>query len=65
MGKWVGISDNMVASGLGCRKALVGTGWAISLFFCMNGIRKEFSGLVGPPFLTMRAFNCCIQAVIG
>ena len=27
-------------SGVGCRKALVGTGWAISLLHCTNGLRK-------------------------
>ena len=39
-------ANSMAASGLDCRKALVGTGWAISLL-CMNGLRKQTSGLVG------------------
>ena len=30
---------NMAASGLSCRKHLVGTGWGISLLLCMNGLR--------------------------
>ena len=52
----------MAASGLGCRrKALVGTGWAISLLLCMYGIRKHTFGLVGPPFLTMSlCFSVCM-----
>lgn len=49
-GKWVGFKDNVVASGLGRRKSFVGNGRAISLFFCMNGMRKEFSGPVGLHF---------------
>ena len=52
----MGFKDNLVASGLGRRKAFVGNGRAISLFFCMIGMRKEFSGPVGPLFLTMRDF---------
>ena len=37
-GEWVHPkgANSMAASGLGCRKALVGTGWAISLLLCMN-----------------------------
>ena len=41
-GGWVSAlgQDNMAASGLGCRKALVGTGLAISLL-CTNGLRNQ------------------------
>ena len=49
-------ANSIAASGLGCRKALVGTGWAISLLLCMTGLRKRSSGLVGPPFLTKKLF---------
>ena len=48
-------ANSMAASGLGCRKALVSIGWVISLL-CMNGLRKETPGLVGPPFLIMLLF---------
>jgi len=58
-------ANSMAASDLGCRKALVGTGWADSLLLCMNGLRKQISGLVGPPFLTMSLFSQSIRAVIG
>ena len=43
-------------SGVGYRKALAGTEWAISLLLCMNQPRKQPFGLVGPPFLTMLLF---------
>ena len=37
----------------GCRKALVGTRWAISL----SPLHKEqFSSLVGPPFVVVKVF---------
>ena len=39
-----------LASGLSCRKPLVGTGWAISLLLCTNGLSKWSSGHVRPPF---------------
>jgi len=38
------------ASGLGYREALVGTGWAISLHLYANGLTKQSSGIVRPPF---------------
>ena len=51
----------MPASGVACRKPSVSTGWAISLLF-IGGLRKLSSGLVGPPFLTMRLFfSVCIS----
>ena len=60
-------ADSMAASGLkiGCRKALVGTGWVISLLLCMNWLRIQPSVLVGAPFLTMMLFSQFAQAVIG
>ena len=47
----------MPASGLSCRKALVSTGWSISLLLCMNGLRKQTSSLVGALSLTMSLFS--------
>jgi len=60
-GEWVHPkgTNSMAASGLGCRKAMVGTGWAISLLFCMNWLRIQHSGLVGPPFLTVTFLLVC------
>lgn len=36
-------------SGLGYRQHLVSFGWAVSLLFDMNGLRKLSSHLVRPP----------------
>jgi len=57
-GWWVCLKGTniMAATWLGCRKALVGTKWAISLLLRMTGHRKKLSGLMGPPFLTMNNF---------
>ena len=41
------IANSMAMSGLGSRRALVGTGRAIS---GINVLRNELSHLVGPPF---------------
>ena len=49
-------ATSVAASGRDYRKALVGTGWAISLV-CMNRLRKQTCGFVGPPFLTMMHFS--------
>ena len=48
--------------GLACRKALVGTGRAISVLFGINGLRNKSSYLVGPPFL---AFTVHFSAIPG
>ena len=58
-------AKSKAASGLCCRGALVGTGPGISLLLCMNWLRKQPSGLVGPPFLTMTLFSESVQAIIG
>jgi len=62
-GGWVHpkCANSMAASVFGCRKDLVGTGWDISLLLCMNQLRKQPSGLVGPSFL----FSQFAQAFIG
>ena len=46
----------MAASGLGLEKPLVGGRWTISLH-CTNGLRKQSSRLVGPPFLAVKLFS--------
>ena len=65
-GGWVSTlgPGKMTASGLSCRKYLVGTGWAISLLLCTNGLRKQSSGHVGPPFLAVKLFSCSVGATI-
>ena len=40
---------HMAADRLGCKEALVGTGWANSRPSCMNGLRKRHS-----PFTSSR-----------
>ena len=67
VGGWVHLkgANSMAASGIDCRKALVGTGWAISLLLCMNWLRKQFCGHVGPPFLTMILFSWSALVAIG
>ena len=58
-------ANGMAGSVLGYRKALVGTGWGISVILCMNQLRKQPSGLVGPPFLTITLFPRSARAFIG
>jgi len=46
---------SMVVSGLGYRKVLVSTGWAITLFCCTNWLKTAFAPrFVGPLFLAMK-----------
>ena len=47
--------NSMVVSELARRKALVGTGRAISILFGINGFRNKPSYLVGPPFIVFMA----------
>jgi len=51
-GEWVHPkgANSMAASGLGCRKPLVGTGWAISLLLYMNMLRNSLLALWGLHF---------------
>ena len=46
-------ADGMDVSGLGFRKALVDTGWVVSLL-CTVGLRKQSSHLIRPPFVELR-----------
>ena len=43
-------AESKAVSGLGCRKALVSTGRAISVLFGINRLGNKPSHLVGPPF---------------
>ena len=56
---------NMAASGLSCRKPLVSPGWAVSLLLCTNGLGKQSSGHVGPPFLAVKLFSHSVGSTIG
>ena len=42
------VVNSMTASGLSCKKHLVDIRHTISLLLCMNGLRKQSSGHVGP-----------------
>ena len=68
-GGWVSAlslgSMHMSASGLGLEKLLVGAGWAVSLLLCTNGLRKQSSRLVGPPFLAVKRFSRSRRAMVG
>jgi len=55
----------MATSGLSCGEAFVGICWAISLLLCMTGLRKQTSGLVESPFLSMKLYSQSAQVVIG
>ena len=46
----------MAVFGLGYRKALVDMRWAISLFICKQGLKKQFSSPIALPFLVMNVF---------
>ena len=40
----------MAAARFGCKRAMVGTGWANSHVGCMNMLRKRYSHELGVPF---------------
>ena len=61
----VGCTQSMAASGLGYRKALVGTVWAISLFFCMHRIPKIVLWPCGASISDNDAFSQSARVVIG
>ena len=46
---------NMAVSGPVFRKDLVGTGRAISLLFGVDGVRRKWSHVVGPPFSVFKS----------
>jgi len=55
--------NNKTISGLGCEKALVGTGSAIFLLLCVSGLRKQ-SLPTKAPFLACIE-NSLISSVVG
>jgi len=66
-GRWVGApkqckQHDCAASGFSCTKALVGTGWAISLLPWMNQLRKWSSDPVGFHFWQ---WHCSLGVVIN
>ena len=62
-GWWVHLQGviSIAVSGLGFRKALVGTGWAVSFLLCMTGIRKQSSHFVRPLFLELKAGQAAVD----
>ena len=54
--------DSMPASGLSYRKPLTGTRWATSL---INGLSKQFSVLIVPPFLAVWLFSQFVVVTVG
>ena len=58
-------ANSMAVSGLSFENTLVGTGWAVSVLFFTNGLRKQFSHLVGSPFLAVKLFSQSGIAVAG
>ena len=58
-GGWVSAigRGNMDVSWLGLEKPWVRAGLAISLLLCTNGLRKQSSCLVKPPFLAANLFS--------
>jgi len=47
----------MAVSGLSFENTLVGTRWAVSVLLCTNGLRKQSSHLLGPPFPAVKLFS--------
>ena len=66
-GGWVSALSlgSMAASGLGLEKLLVGAGWVISLLLCANGLRKQSTRPVGPPFLAVKRFSRSRRVIVG
>lgn len=52
----MGSLEAVALSRLSGRKAFICTGYAISLHLHMNGLMKRSSGLVRPPFLSLKFF---------
>ena len=46
---------HMLVARLGCKSAIVGTGWAKSCPGCMDWLRKHYSQLIGGSFLAGKA----------
>ena len=63
-GGWVG-ADSMAVFGLSLEEPLVGAQRATSVLLCTNGLRKQSSRLVGPPFLAVKHFSQSSRAMVG
>ena len=50
-------ADSMAVFGLSLEGPLVGAQRATSVLLCTNGLRKQSSRLVGPPFLAVKHFS--------
>ena len=51
---------HMAAARLGCKRTMVGTGWANSRPGCMSRLRKHYSHLSGGSFLASWALSRCL-----
>ena len=56
---------HMAAALAGCRKALVGTGWAISLLFDTNGRRYRVHSVLAAVFINPLTTECTRHATLG
>ena len=56
---------HMAAALAGCRKALVGTGWAISLLFDTNGHRYRVHSVLAAVFINPLTTECTRHATLG
>ena len=66
-GRWMGELErcNSVAvSGLSFRKALFGTGWAVSFLLCTIGLRKQ-SFYLGPSFLALKVIHSLSRQLLA
>jgi len=60
--RWVGADSNAVSE-LCFRNTLVGSGWAIAVLLCMNGLRNQSSCPARHPFLAGKPLSQSGQAV--
>ena len=58
-------ADSMAVFGLSLEEPLVGAQRATSVLLCTNGLRKQSSRLVGPPFLAVKHFSQSSRAMVG
>ena len=58
-------ANSMAASRLSCSRPLIGTGRAISLLLCMNGLTITVVWTVGPPFLAVKHISHSVGVAIG
>ena len=58
-------ADSMAVFGLSLEEPLVGAQRATSVLLCTNGLKKQSSSLVGPPFLAVKHFSQSSRAMVG